>query len=393
MRLYSAIVSVAIMGGSVQAWSGAGHEAVARVAHSVLKDKTKRYLAETLGSELGDLEKKLEDVSTWADDFKKLPGNGWTSVWHFASIPRRNHGVCLPFDYAENCGGRNGCVVSAINRFTLIASDPARTKADRADAIKFLVHFVGDLHCPVHMGFELDEGGTKLDVKLGLADRTFDRTLHEVWDSDLLTFARTNSADKKTLVPVQNYIRLVSELGKAIDERTVFDHPALENWTASMASDVIMGYTCDSAYTHTNGHFITNNDALTADYITRRSADAVTLLQMAGVRLGQLLNAVAEAHTVSAAPAPVATALRVSPKKQETPKKQSVFAGLDDEDSDSDHDEETENERVSNTEVRSVVIEAAPAVKKSKSVASDASPAMKPKTVHAPKGKLTKGKH
>jgi hypothetical protein len=350
------------MSGSVRGWSGEGHEAVARIASSFIKRSTVRFLSETLGAEMADVPKKLEEVSTWADKMKKESGNEWTGVWHFANTDYRS---CRQFNYATDCSNRHGCVVSAINRFTERAIDVGLNKYDRATALKFLVHFVGDLHSPVHMGFKEDAGGGGLNVKLA----SNNRTLHEVWDSDVLTFARKTSADGRTLVPLLDYTKLDTRLGKSIDSATVFDRSAFADYSASMATDVIMRYTCDSAYTHVNSAYIENNDPLDTHYMQLRSGDAVNLLQMAGVRLGQLLNAISDAYARNtSALRIVVPSLRVSPKKDATPKKQSHLAGLDFS-SDSEDEDHGENNDVSNTEVESEITDIAPPSKKSKATA------------------------
>jgi hypothetical protein len=85
----------------------------------------------------------LADISTWADQQREVPNTG---PWHYANLPitesRYDAKFCQP----------KGCVVSKIEDFRRVLLDPNATRKERQQALKFLVHYLQDLHQPVHVG-------------------------------------------------------------------------------------------------------------------------------------------------------------------------------------------------------------------------------------------------
>ena len=146
--------------------------------------KTSRYIREHLMG-VPQVSKRrsiqaLVDASTWADqlvDSGELP---WSADLHFSHTPYRN---CQQFDFDRDCGfDRSGrCLVSGIANYTRRASDIALPLSERADAIKFLIHFVADAHQGLHVGFAEDFGGNAISLA-----HPAENNLHEAWDSFLL---------------------------------------------------------------------------------------------------------------------------------------------------------------------------------------------------------------
>jgi hypothetical protein len=88
----------------------------------------------------------LADVSTWADDVRR--DHPETSRWHYVDIPY----VATNYDPARDCQATDhgDCVIAEIARAERVLGDTSKSKAGRAEALKFLVHFVGDMHQPLH---------------------------------------------------------------------------------------------------------------------------------------------------------------------------------------------------------------------------------------------------
>jgi hypothetical protein len=156
----------------VEAWGPAGHRIVALVAMKHLTDEARAQVQTLLGDET------LADVANWADDVRDDRPN--TAKWHFVNLPK----TAATFDRSRDCraGGPDdpGCAVTAIEMARDILSG-ARA-GDKAEALKFLVHFVGDLHQPLHVSYKADKGGNNIDV-------TFfgkKSNLHKVWDSGII---------------------------------------------------------------------------------------------------------------------------------------------------------------------------------------------------------------
>lgn len=150
-------------------WGVTGHRVVARVAAARLS----RPVAETVRRLLGG--QTMAAVSSWADSVRRDRAN--TGPWHFVDIPTWEPG----YDAARDC--KNGaCIVVALDQQLAILRDRKRSDADRGEALRFVIHFLGDMHQPLHAGERGDKGGN--DVKLTWLGKP--SNLHSLWDSGLI---------------------------------------------------------------------------------------------------------------------------------------------------------------------------------------------------------------
>lgn len=149
---------------------------VGELAAGELTPRARAEVAELLRDEP---DPTLAGVATWADEIRENdPDLGKrSSRWHYVNLP---DGTC---DFVPERDCRNGdCAIGAITRQASILGDRTRPHAERAQALKFLVHFVGDVHQPLHIGLGSDRGGNQVQVNLdgrGL-------NLHSMWDRELL---------------------------------------------------------------------------------------------------------------------------------------------------------------------------------------------------------------
>lgn len=114
--------------------------------------------------------------------------NPETERWHCVDIPLD----AARYDAARDCQnipGQGDCVIAAIDRFTTVLRDPSRPADERSEALKFLIHFVADVHCLLHAEDDGDRGGTRLQVTF-LDQPT---NLHSVWHSRLIRQAGFNT--------------------------------------------------------------------------------------------------------------------------------------------------------------------------------------------------------
>lgn len=182
MRLLAVVVTLIIALSwphAAQAWGPLGHRLVARLAHAQLAPPAQAEVERLLASE--GLE-SLADIANWADELRGTdPGLGRRSArWHYINLGE------LDCRYDAQAACRDGnCVVAAINAQAAILGDRSRSDAERLQALKFLVHFVGDAHQPMHAGYARDRGGNT--VQLQLHGRG--TNLHAVWDTPLLRSA------------------------------------------------------------------------------------------------------------------------------------------------------------------------------------------------------------
>jgi hypothetical protein len=123
----------------------------------------------------------LAQVATWADDVREARPE--TARWHFVDIPLDAE----TYRPSRDCRRRRGgdCAIAAIARARAALADARAPQAQRAEALRFLVHLVADLHQPLHCADDHDHGGNDVAVTL-LGEPT---NLHAVWDSGLLAVA------------------------------------------------------------------------------------------------------------------------------------------------------------------------------------------------------------
>jgi hypothetical protein len=167
---------VLILCGSLPAfgWGGEGHSLIARIAWMQLAPAVQARVSEILGPNV-----TIQSIASWADNIRNQRRE--TGLWHYIDIP-----IDKPhLDMARDCP-KGDCVIAKIEDFQKVLKDPATPPVQRKEALMFLVHFVGDMHQPLHCADNGDQGGNKVIVKFG--DHPSDRpyNLHSLWDSGLL---------------------------------------------------------------------------------------------------------------------------------------------------------------------------------------------------------------
>jgi nuclease S1 len=173
---------------AAHAWSRLGHAMIGELAQRHLSPQARREVDALLA---GEPEPSLAGVSYWADALRDADPARFksTSRWHYINA---KGGGC-EFDVARDCAD-GGCVVRAIEEQRAILADRAQPREARRDALKFLVHFVGDIHQPMHAGSRPDKGGNDFQVSLRTPmqpeayarsrynDGVMGTNLHAVWD-------------------------------------------------------------------------------------------------------------------------------------------------------------------------------------------------------------------
>jgi hypothetical protein len=173
---------------SAHAWSPRGHRLVGELAERQLHPDTRRAVAELLA---GEPEPTLGGVAYWADALRGDDPDRFaaTSRWHYV---KTQPGSCT-IDRARDCVD-GACVVGAIEAQSRILADETRPQAERREALKFLVHFVGDAHQPMHAGHRDDRGGNTVAIVLRTdippeayarehyRDGVMQTNLHSLWD-------------------------------------------------------------------------------------------------------------------------------------------------------------------------------------------------------------------
>jgi hypothetical protein len=158
-----------------------GHETIASIAYRNVKPQTRAAIDRLLAKQ-GLLEtptcpaRTIEQASVWADCIKPLgPRFSYAYNWHYQNVY-----ICKPFTLKGNCPDGN-CVSAQIERDVKLLQDKSVPVREKVMALAFLVHFVGDLHQPLHAGDKGDLGGNRARADYGIygPERL---NLHTIWD-------------------------------------------------------------------------------------------------------------------------------------------------------------------------------------------------------------------
>lgn len=155
-------------------WGGQGHRLIANIADAHLSPTARAEVARLLQ---GEPEPSLAGVSTWADTIRDDEAWRWTAPMHYVKF---DDSTCV-YD-AERACRDDLCVVGAIERYSRVLADRTLPDEARLEALKFLVHFIGDVHQPLHAGHRPDRGGNDFQVNIA-GEGT---NLHAVWDRRVL---------------------------------------------------------------------------------------------------------------------------------------------------------------------------------------------------------------
>jgi len=182
-------------------WGPTGHRTIGEIASEHITRKTRKKIEKLLNGQ------SLAFISTYADEIKSDKNFRKYSPWHYVNFP-------FDSDYEHSHKNPKGDLITGINTCIKILKDKTSSKTDKVFHLKMLVHLIGDLHQPLHVGRAADKGGNTIQVQwFGKGTN-----LHHVWDIDMITewkmsyteLAKTRN--KLTKVQIKNY-----QKGKLID--------------------------------------------------------------------------------------------------------------------------------------------------------------------------------
>ncbi|HEY5038821.1 MAG TPA: S1/P1 nuclease, partial [bacterium] len=178
LRPYSLVlIGVALLGPFTHlwAWGAVGHQTVAYIAEDHLNPLSKAAVKEILGPN-----EDLASVSTWADSIVQTRKE--TAPWHYIDLNVRQDQN--EFDEPDFCS-HHDCVVDQIGLDLEVLTQPFASRREKQVALEFLVHFVGDLHQPLHCADDKDRGGNEKWFRFyprGESGRFVWMNLHSLWD-------------------------------------------------------------------------------------------------------------------------------------------------------------------------------------------------------------------
>lgn len=175
--------------GVAAAWSAEGHRIICEIAWQRFTPRA-RALVLDLRRNDPQARKTFSDSCVWADQVKGKDGPfAHTYAYHFVNVPNGSSG----YDPQRDCPAPKRCAPWAVSHYTQRLRDPSLPKAARAEALKFVSHFVGDLHQPLHAGRAQDRGGNSILVDFfgdyGSCEtrgRKRPLNLHAIWDHNIV---------------------------------------------------------------------------------------------------------------------------------------------------------------------------------------------------------------
>jgi len=237
------------------AWGHDGHRIIATIAEDHLNETTKVMIQSLIGNS------HLYSVSNWADDIRKERRE--TAPWHYVNIPLGDK-----YDANRDCPTPKSCVVEKIDEFVKVLTDKKASREQRAEALKFVVHFVGDVHQPMHAVKEA-KGGNDIHVWFLQSNRCgrYECNLHGVWDTSMILQTGLNRED---------YANRLEEL-ITTEHLERLDAGTPEQWANESARLAKAAWVPDKAF-------------LNGGYYQQQIKVVDRQMALAGLRLARLLN-------------------------------------------------------------------------------------------------------
>ena len=200
MRTAITTVSIALLlaPSPAFAWGYEGHEIIATIARADLTPAVRAKVDAILSTDPDTLTKPdMVSRATWADAWRSA-GHRETAQWHFVDTELDGpdlRSACFGFPVAADpasAGPATDCVVDKIREFTAELASPTTAPAERLLALKYVLHFVGDVHQPLHASDNHDRGGNCVLISMGGSRSA---NLHAYWDTGVVEAAVGKSVD------------------------------------------------------------------------------------------------------------------------------------------------------------------------------------------------------
>lgn len=232
-------------------WGKTGHRVVGEIAEKYLDRKAQKAVTELLDGH------SLAFVGNFGDEIKSNHKYDSFKPWHYVNFPFKGR-------YETHPKSEQGDIIMGIDTCIKILKDPKSSKDEKSFYLKMLVHFVGDLHQPLHIGMADDKGGNDFQVRWFGSGTN----LHTVWDSKMLDSYKMSYTE----IAANADVLSKSEV-EAITQGTVLD------W---MYESRLL---CEDIYKNTSV-----GKKLSYDYMYKYMDTARFQLQKGGIRLASILN-------------------------------------------------------------------------------------------------------
>ncbi|KAF4673631.1 hypothetical protein FOL47_010309 [Perkinsus chesapeaki] len=310
----SIVLSLLFITDKVLCWGPDGHAAIAEIADTRMSSKARKWVYEIMGNGY-----RLATSASWADNI--LYGNEssewqWSKPLHYADTD------ACEFNYSRDCPN-DVCVAGAIKNYTAQLTNTSLSMQQRQDAVKFLTHFMGDIHQPLHAGRYVDEGGNTIGVAINFAN--YEKTnLHKVWDEkmidefeeELYPGVYVQQDEDYNMDRTQYWSVTADEIGQELNAGGQYAGK-VASWLSkceSLGLDVCVNemvqesasLACMISYVNVDGSQIGNNDSLSFEYHNSRIDTIKEQLAKGAVRLAWVLDNTFDNFTTTT-PAPTTT--------------------------------------------------------------------------------------
>ncbi len=200
--LYLVLYSAAAL-----SWGAIGHQTVGEIAERFISPEAKIAINDILGPE------KLAIAAIWADEVRDDPDFNLFKPYHFISIESSD-----PYDSIPQLLHDQKDSVTVLKNFPSLIKDKDTPRSVKMIALKYLIHVIGDIHQPLHVGKKSDAGGNLILVKWN-ADQT--TNLHAVWDEKIIEFDISQLKKKYSPLKFYSFLNYADDILKShiVDEK------------------------------------------------------------------------------------------------------------------------------------------------------------------------------
>ncbi len=193
MKPFLTFCSLILISTTCFSWGPTGHRAVGLIAEKHLSAKAKKNITKILGQQ------SLAEMSTWMDEIRSDSTYNYTTDWHWVTIETGK-------TYDQSPKNPKGDVIATLEKIIAELKKHTLDKKTETEYLKMLVHLVGDIHQPLHVGCCDDQGGNKVKVKWFRTETN----LHHVWDSDMIDDTKLSFSELAGFLPEPDPATLIS---------------------------------------------------------------------------------------------------------------------------------------------------------------------------------------
>ena len=282
LRIIGVLLALWMPAGDALAWGEEGHRMVGVIADKYLTPEARRQVLALLKYDrLADAQpsqrRTLGEIAYWADEIKDMPWGRRRSAWHYDDIP-----VCGAADASQYCN-KGACASAQLTRHLDMLANKGELLRRRNEALKWVVHLVGDIHQPLHAANHGDRGGNTVQVSFfGERDNPPYGTinLHAIWDVHMV----------RRLIREKGGEDAVVSRGIGDAQRAAWEQGSISEWvneSHELARDLV--YPSLPAAFSCSGR-ITGILTIGEEYYSRAGPMIETQIRKAGIRLARVLN-------------------------------------------------------------------------------------------------------